>query len=261
MSKIGIITILVLIIGGYFALSKNNMSTYKNSGEDIKVASKADIAVTPIEHATMVLTWGDKIIYTDPVGGSEAFAGQSSPDVVLLTDIHSDHLNIETLQAVVKAQTVVVAPQAVVDQIKVALPGTMVVLKNGETTTVQGFSIEAIPMYNLPESAQAFHVKGRGNGYLIEAGEQKVYISGDTAGIPEMRNLKNIDLAFVAMNLPYTMNVEDAAEAVLAFKPRRVTPYHYRGPEGFSDTSKFRNLVNTTDPNIEVDLIDFYPKD
>ena len=114
-------------------------------------------------------------------------------------------------------------------------------------------------MYNLPESAQAFHTKGRGNGYVLERDGKRVYISGDTSGIPEMRNLKDIDLAFVCMNLPYTMSVEEAAEAVLAFAPKKVVPYHYRGPDGLSDTTKFRELVNAANPNIEVDLMNFYP--
>ena len=218
-----------------------------------------DIKVTPISHATMMLQWGDKVIYTDPLGGVEAFAGKPVPDVVLLTDIHGDHLDAETLQAVVKDTTTTIMPQAVADELKMELPGTLIILKNGETRTEQGFSIEAIPMYNIPESADAFHPKRRGNGYVVEREGKRVYISGDTSGIPEMRNLKNIEMAFICMNLPYTMSVEEAAEAVLAFKPKVVTPYHYRGPDGLSDINKFKALVNAGDPGIKVALLDFYP--
>ena len=115
-------------------------------------------------------------------------------------------------------------------------------------------------MYNLPTAANKdFHTKGRGNGYVIERSGKRVYIAGDTAGIPEMRALKNIDIALVPMNLPYTMDVAEAAEAVLAFKPKQVFPYHYRGPDGLADISKFKELVNASNPKIEVVLLNWYP--
>ena len=110
-------------------------------------------------------------------------------------------------------------------------------------------------MYNLPEAATAMHTKGRGNGYVLTIGGKNVYISGDTADIPEMRNLKNIDVAFVCMNLPYTMDVKEAAQAVLAFKPKAVYPYHYRG----QDTNVFKSLVNAGDKAIDVRLRNWYP--
>src|SRR6185369_3389071 len=174
--------------------------------------------------ATMVLKWGGKVIYTDPVGGVSAFTGEPAPDLILLTDIHSDHLDAKTLKEVSKVNTVLVAPQAVADMLSTTTPaflGTLVVLNNGEKIVEQNFSIEAIPMYNLPETPDAYHTKGRGNGYVVESqGEQskRVYVSGDTSDTPEMRHLKNIDIAFVCMNLPYTMSVESAASGVLAFK-------------------------------------------
>ena len=218
------------------------------------------IQVNPISHASMVLKWGDKVIYTDPVGSAEIFAGQPIADLVLLTDIHGDHLDPTALQSIVKDTTTTVMPQAVADELKIKLPGALIILKNAETKVVQSFSIEAIPMYNIPESATAFHVKGRGNGYVLKKEDKRVYISGDTAGIPEMKNLKNIDMAFICMNLPYTMSVEEAAQAVLAFKPKVATPYHYRGPDGLSDINKFKTLVNSGDPNIQIELLNFYPE-
>ena len=114
-------------------------------------------------------------------------------------------------------------------------------------------------MYNLREEALKFHEKGRGNGYVIENDGMRVYISGDTEDIPEMRNLKDIDVAFVCMNLPYTMTVESAASGVLDFKPTKVYPYHYRGTEGLSDVAKFKELVNEGDAGIEVVQLDWYP--
>lgn len=121
-------------------------------------------------------------------------------------------------------------------------------------------AIEAIPMYNLRKEALKFHEKGRGNGYILTLGGERVYISGDTEDIPEMRNLENIDIAFVCMNLPYTMTVESAASAVLDFKPKKVYPYHYRGTEGLSDVGKFKTLVNEGDSSIDVIQLDWYPK-
>jgi L-ascorbate metabolism protein UlaG (beta-lactamase superfamily) len=116
-------------------------------------------------------------------------------------------------------------------------------------------------MYNLREEAKQFHEKGRGNGYVLNMGEKRVYFSGDTEDIPEMRNLENIDIAFVCMNLPYTMPVEAAADGVLAFAPDQVYPYHYRGKPDVSDVSKFKELVNEGNEDIEVVQLDWYPEE
>jgi len=256
MNKTFWIIILLLIGGGIWSAANNSMNNEINN--NIIVSNPGEFSITPIEHATMILNWKDKAIYTDPVDASK-LTGQPEPDLVLLTDIHGDHLKVEALQAVVKEKTVIVAPQAVVDQIKVDLPGTIIVLNNGEKTTQQGFSIEAVPMYNYPETEDSRHVKGRGNGYVVEADGKRIYIAGDTGNIIEARDLENIEHAFVPMNLPFTMSVEEAAQMVLAMKPKTVTPYHYRGQDGLADTQKFRDLVNKGDPEIKVDLIDFYP--
>jgi L-ascorbate metabolism protein UlaG (beta-lactamase superfamily) len=192
------------------------------------------------------------------VGGAKAFEGQKRPTLVLITDIHGDHLNTDTLETLNLNAIPLVAPQAVVDKIPSEIHDSPTVLSNGEVKTVSGINIEAIPMYNLREEALKFHEKGRGNGYLLTLGDERVYISGDTEDIPEMRNLKNIDKAFVCMNLPYTMPVESAASAVLNFKPKQVFPYHYRGTEGLSDVNKFKSLVDEEDASIEVSLLKWY---
>lgn len=217
------------------------------------------IDITPIEHATMVLQWDDTVLYVDPVGGAEAFEGQPEPDMILVTDIHGDHLNIETLQAVATENTIVIAPQAVNEKLPKALQDKVQVMNNGESAIHSDIAIEAMPMYNLREEALKFHKKGRGNGYILENDDKRVYISGDTEDIPEMRNLTDIDIAFVCMNLPYTMPVDKAAEAVLAFKPNVVYPYHFRGTEGLSDVSKFKDLVNKGDASITITQLDWYP--
>lgn len=216
------------------------------------------VQVTPISHATMVLKWGDTIVYTDPTGGAAAFNGQPPADVIVVTDIHGDHNSSSTLAAVIGDATLIV-PQAVKDTLPADLAARAKVLNNGDTITEQGLEIEAIPMYNLPEAADSRHTKGRGNGYVLERDGFRVYIAGDTAGIPEMRELDDIDMAFVPMNLPFTMGVEEAAEAVLDFKPKQVYPYHYRGQDGLADVNRFKQLVNEGDSNIEVVLANWYP--
>ena len=217
-----------------------------------------NIAIQPITHATFVLTYQGKNIYVDPTGGADAFKGITAPDMILITDIHGDHFDPKTIDAVNTAKAVIIAPQAVADKLPANTDKSkLIILKNGDKTTqTSGITIEAIPMYNLPESATAMHTKGRGNGYVLTIGGKRVYISGDTADIPEMRDLKNIDVAFVCMNLPYTMDAATAAKAVVAFKPKVVYPYHYRG----QDTNLFKTLVNAEDKNIDVRLRDWYAK-
>lgn len=222
------------------------------------------INIDPISHASMILGWDSMYVYVDPsmykVSNTQVFAGRPDPDLILLTDIHSDHFDAETLKAVFKEKTIIIAPQAVAEQIPKELSGRMFIMNNSETANRIGFKIEAIPMYNLPGPSENYHTKGRGNGYVIEKDGIRVYVSGDTAEIPEMRNLREIDIAFVAMNLPYTMSVEKAADAVLDFKPKKIYPYHYRTPSGFSDVAKFKEIVNRENPAIEVIQLEWYPK-
>jgi L-ascorbate metabolism protein UlaG (beta-lactamase superfamily) len=223
---------------------------------DHEAVKGGELTIQPITHATLVLSYQGKNIYVDPTGGADAFKGLAAPDMIIITDIHGDHLSPQTIDAVNTAHAVMVVPQAVADK----LPATtdkskLVILKNGDKTAQLGISIEAIPMYNLPESPTAPHTKGRGNGYVLTIGGKNIYISGDTADIPEMRALRNIDIAFVCMNLPYTMDVATAAAGVLAFKPKAVYPYHYRG----QDINQFKALVNAGDAKIDVRLRNWYP--
>ena len=198
-----------------------------------------DLIVHPISHATFAMGWDDKTIYVDPVGGAEAFEGLPTPDLVLVTDIHGDHLNLETLEGVVGDNSVIVAPAAVIEQLPSALGSRARALDNGSEMSVLGLSVLAIPMYNLTQDRLQYHDKGRGNGYVVTLGGQRVYISGDTEDIPEMRALEGIDVAFICFNLPYTMTEDQAASAVLEFAPRIVYPYHYQG----RDVNAFADLV------------------
>ncbi len=260
-----IFSIIILGIIGFFALNsyiynEKQADPQEEAQKETSMIEK-DLKITPIEHATMVLEMNGKVIYTDPVGGAMLFENQPQPDIILITDIHGDHLDPETLNAVSTEGTTIIVPQAVADELPEELVGNLVILENGKSITQSDIEITAVPMYNVPETSNSAHTKGRGNGYVLDSMGQRIYIAGDTGNTPEMQGLLNIDVAFIPMNLPYTMSVEEAAEAVVAFKPKIVHPYHYRGPDGLADIEMFKTLVNERDPQIRVELLNFYPKE
>ncbi|MGD1073743.1 MAG: MBL fold metallo-hydrolase [Bryobacteraceae bacterium] len=208
------------------------------------------VKITPIMHAAVLLQAGGKNIYIDPAQGS--FDGRPPADLILITDIHGDHMAQPTIDKIKKPGTVIFAPKAVADQIHVDT-----VIANGETKKWGDWTITAVAAYNQtrgPSAGKFFHDKGRGNGYVLTYGGKRFYFSGDTEAIPEVLALKNIDVAFVCMNLPYTMTPEEAAAAVKAFHPAIVYPYHYRG----SDLNGFAAGLAGT--GIEVRLREWYPK-
>lgn len=214
-------------------------------------ACAGEIGFYPVEHASFVIDTGEVIIYVDPVGDKELYSGLGKPDIILITDIHGDHLSKELLDEIT-GKAMVVGPKAVIDEI-----GSGKIMKNGETKEYKGVNIEAVPMYNLTEERAKFHPRGRGNGYVLTVDKERIYISGDTEDIPEMRALKGIDHAFVCMNLPYTMTVKQAVSAVVEFEPVKAYPYHYRGKPGFSDIEKFKKQVEKRSKT-EVVLLEWY---
>ena len=214
---------------------------------DTLPATGGNITIAPLNHATLQLAWAGHVIDVDPTPQAN-YTGLTAPDIILITDIHGDHLSPPTITKIRKPTTKIVAPAAAAPQLE-----NPIVMANGETKTVDGISIEAMPMYNLPKTgAQVPHEKGRGNGYIVTLGGKRIYIAGDTEGTPEMRALKNIDVAFIPMNLPYTMPPADAAVAVKAFHPAIVYPYHYRG----QDVNIFAEALKGT--GIDVRLRDWY---
>lgn len=216
--------------------------------------------IHPVSHASFVMEWNGLTIYNDPVGDAELYEAFSAPDLILVSDIHGDHLNNDTLELVGNDDTLIIVPFAVAEELSDVNKSRLMLVNNGESVEKLGFKITAVPMYNLPESADSRHTKGRGNGYIVERDGVRVYIAGDTADIPEMRALEDIAIAFVPMNLPYTMTVEAAADAVVEFGPLQVYPYHYRGQDGLSDVELFKTLVNEGNPDVEVVLKDWYPE-
>ena len=249
---------LTLFFAPLFILSTLSATAQRAESDQLET-SEGTVTIQPILHGTLSLMWNDQTIYVDPYGGAEAFTGVDDPDMILITDIHGDHMNLETLKAIKTEGVPIVVPQAVADQLPEEFQEQLVVIGNGETTEQLGIGIEALPMYNLPEDPDSRHPKGRGNGYLLSIGDKIIYISGDTEDIDEMRALEDIDVAFVCMNLPYTMSVEQAADAVLEFQPDVVYPFHYRGPDGLSDVDKFKQIVEGENEDIEVRLRAWYP--
>ncbi len=250
-SKNALVCLCVLAAGGLVVAEE------PATGANVIPTDNGSLVIHPIEHATFVMEWNGKTITVDPVGGAAAFEDFPSADLILITDIHGDHLSSETVAALASSSTTVIVPAAVAEQLPQGDWAPVKVLANGASTTWQGVAIEAVPMYNLDPEKQKFHPKGRGNGYLLTLGGTRVYIAGDTEAIPEMRALENIDVAFVCMNLPYTMDVAAAAGAVLEFEPKVVFPYHYRGTAGMSDLGEFRSLV-ATNPAIDVRVLAWY---
>jgi len=252
LSIIGIIA----LVGGYFIISSNQIATNSNGSYVYE-----NIAITPVDHASMVIRWDGDIIVVDPIGDERRYEVKSVADMVVITDIHKDHLSTTTLQRLDTDQATLVAPDAVIKQLGGSVYfNTIEVMNNGDEEIVNGYTIKAIPMYNVPETEDSYHPKGRGNGYVIEKNGVRIYIAGDTGNHRLIRGLQNIDIAFVPMNEPFTMTVKDASEAVLAFAPNIVYPYHYRGKEEYADINLFKELVLKANPAIEVRLANWYPE-
>ncbi len=207
------------------------------------------VHITPIYHAAAIIQAGNDRIYIDPAKPAN-IAGLPPGDLILITDIHHDHMDPADIAALSKPGTEIVAPAAVQKTVTSAR-----VLANGQSMTWRHWKITAVPMYNIRHmmpNGEPYHPKGRGNGYILTYGGKRFYFAGDTEGTPEMRALKNIDVAFIPMNLPYTMSPDEAAAAVKAFHPRIAIPYHYHGQniQRFADDLK--------GSGIEVRLLDWY---
>ncbi len=211
--------------------------------------SAGPLKLTVIRHASFMLEAGGQVVHVDPWSQGD-YDGLPQADLLLITDTHGDHLDMKAIPKVRKARTTIVASTAAAAQVEGAFG-----MRNGDTKQVGPWKIEALPMYNIkrgPEAGKVFHEKGRGNGYVLTYGGFRLYISGDTEGVPEMRALKNIDAALICMNVPYTMPPEEAAEAVRAFKPKVAIPYHYRG----ADLAVFEKALAGS--GVEVKLLDWY---
>jgi L-ascorbate metabolism protein UlaG (beta-lactamase superfamily) len=217
----------------------------KNFETDRIKTSKGDLVITFLGHGTLMMSIDDKVIHVDPVTQVTDFAMLPKADLILVTHEHSDHFDLNAINLIKTKRTVCIATESVAKQLNGSI-----VLKNGDVKTVKGFKIEAIPAYNLVHMRSPgvpFHPKGAGNGYIVTFGNKRIYIAGDTENTPEMKSLREIDIAFLPMNLPYTMTPEMVADAAKAFRPKILYPYHY----GNTDTAKIIVLLKD-EKDIEV---------
>ena len=239
MSKISLV--LVLLTMGFTLVG----AVLRKLEEDSIPTSRGDLRISFVGHASLFFTFDGKVIHVDPVSGEGDYRGFPKADLILITHEHFDHLDAEAVRLIRKPGTQVVISQACAGKIKDA-----VVMKNGGKMTALEFEIEAVPAYNIVHKrsdGNPFHPKGQGNGYVITFGDKRVYVAGDTEPIPEMKSLGTVDIAFLPINLPYTMSPEMAAEAARAIKPKILYPYHY----GETDTRKLVERLKSS-PEIVV---------
>jgi len=239
MGKWLMFTILAVALAAGAARAEYESDVVKTSGGDLKI--------TFIGHGTLMFTYQGKVIHVDPFGKLADYGSLPKADLVLITHEHFDHLDPDALKKVRKENTSVVMTQTCAPKIKDGL-----VMRNGDVQTMAGIKIEAVPAYNMVHvraPGQPYHPKGVGNGYVLTFGDKRIYVAGDTENIPEMKGLTNIDVAFLPMNLPYTMTPEMVADAAKAFKPRILYPYH----TGDTDLSKITKLMKG-EQGIEVRL-------
>ena len=213
---------------------------------DLIPTSAGDLAITFIGHGSLMMNFNGKTIHIDPYSSVADYASLPKADIVFITHEHSDHLDKDALAKLRTDRTVIVLTKLCAAQIEGGI-----IMRNGESQTVEGLKVEAVAAYNLVHkrpNGEAFHPKGNGNGYILNFGDTRVYVAGDTENTPEMKALQNIAVAFLPMNLPYTMTPEMVADAALAFRPRILYPYHF----GKTDTSKIVELLDGEDIEVRI---------
>ena len=239
MKRLSLIMAILLMLG---ASAVNAQEKFQ---ADIIKTGAGELKITFIGHGTLMFTFGGQVIHVDPVAQYADYSQLPKADLILITHEHRDHLDAKAVEKLRKADTRIVLNQTAAGQISGGL-----VMANGEVKTMAGLTIEAVPAYNLVhkrDSGEPFHPQGRGNGYVVTFGDKRLYVAGDTENTPEMKALKNIDIAFLPMNLPYTMTPEMVADAARAFKPKVLYPYHF----GKTDTARLVGLLKDH-PEIEV---------
>jgi L-ascorbate metabolism protein UlaG (beta-lactamase superfamily) len=236
---------MLFLVSLLVGLMSFGVAAQENFETDTLNTAIGDLKITFIGHGSLMFTYRGVVIHVDPFSRLADYAKLPKADLILITHEHGDHLDPKALAAVRTPKTIVILTEACAKTIKGGL-----IMHNGDVQTVGGLQIEAVPAYNLVHMRSEgvpYHPKGIGNGYVITFHEKRVYIAGDTENIPEMKQLQDIDCAFLPMNLPYTMTPEMVADAAKAFKPKILYPYHY----GDTDTSKLSALMKDT-PDVDV---------
>jgi len=226
--------ILILVVFGYISGLANAQTHFET---DNITTSGGDLKITFIGHASLIFAFDGKIIHVDPDGELADYSTLPKADIILITHEHSDHFDLSAIKILRTNQTKLILTETCARKISGGI-----VMKNGDVQIIQGIKYEAIPAYNMihkRDNGQLFHPKGPGNGYILTFGDKRVYVAGDAENIPEMKTLQGIDVAFLPMNLPYTMTPEMVADAAKSFRPKILYPYHY----GDTDTSKLLALL------------------
>ena len=219
---------------------------------DHLATTNGDVVIHPVNHAAFVLRWQDKMIYNDPGNSAARFAGLPRADLILISHSHSDHFNTSVIDTVRGADPLLIVPQDVFGRLTAAQRAIAIVLGYSGSTNVLGLTVTAVPAFNSNHSPLGF-----GNGYVLTIGGRRLYASGDTGDMAEIRALTNIDVAFVCINLPFTMDVPTAASVVRAFRPQVVYPYHYSPSTPTTDLNDFKRRIGQ-DLGIEVRLRKWY---
>ena len=249
MKKAFVFMALFIMVFAFAGSAKDESEEEAMFEEDIVKTSAGDLKITSIGHGTLMFTFGGKVIHVDPVSREADYSKLPKADLILITHEHGDHLDPKAINVIRKEDTEIVLTEICSQRINGG-----VVMKNGDTKTVGGLKIEAVPAYNIVhkrDGGMPFHPKGVGNGYVIAFGDKRVYVAGDTENTPEMKKLKDVHIAFLPMNLPYTMTPEMVADAAKAFRPKILYPYHF----GDTDTSKLVKLLEG-EKDIEVRIRD-----
>ncbi|MBW2505541.1 MAG: MBL fold metallo-hydrolase [Deltaproteobacteria bacterium] len=213
--------------------------------KDVISTSGGELEITFLGHGTLMFAYDGKIIHVDPFSKVADFSRLPQADIIFLTHHHRDHLDPAALEQVRTEKTIVMLTEIGARSVK-----NGVIMKNGDVLDIEDIGVEAVPAYNLihkRETGEVFHAKGEGNGYVMTFGDKRVYVAGDTENTPEMKELKNIDYAFLPMNLPYTMTPEMVADAAKSFRPKVLYPYHY----GETETARIIELLKNI-PEVEV---------
>ena len=233
--KLSVMFTVALLIVASFAHAASQTDSFKTDAGELKI--------TFLKHASLMLDFHGAIIHIDPVAQMADYNNLPKADLILITHEHYDHFEPDTIKQISKEGTKVLLTATCAKKLA---GGT--VLNNGDETKVADIDILAVPAYNLihkKDNGEPYHAKGTGNGYLLTMGGKKVYVAGDTENIPEMKGLIDIDIAFLPMNLPYTMTPEMVADAVLCFKPKVLYPYHFSGTDPAELTTIMKEFAGT----------------
>jgi L-ascorbate metabolism protein UlaG (beta-lactamase superfamily) len=242
--KIIVVAFMAIAVSAPGARAARKAEAEKMFEEDVIKTETGDLKITFLGHASLAFAYQGKVLTVDPVGNPSGtpvdYSKMPKADIILVTHEHFDHLDPKAISVLRKEQTKIILTKACAEKVS---GGT--VMKNGDVLTVQGIKIEAVPAYNV---VQKFHPKGVGNGYIINFDKTRVYVAGDTENTPEMKQLKNVDIAFLPMNLPYTMTPEMVADAAKAFQPKILYPYHY----GQTDPNKLIDLLKDSKTQVRI---------